>query len=290
VTIRGGGPEGLSTAMFRPTQILSGSPALALMFAVSGFLGFEAAAVYRDEARNPDKTIPRATYGALVVIGGFYALVAWAIVSAWGDKGSVERAQTDSATMLLDAGKRFLGTFGYEVMQYLLIGSIFACVLSFHNVIARYIFRLANTSAMPEVAGRSHPKHKSPYIASATQSVSAAVILGVCVLCGLDPIAQIFTWLVGIATIGVMLLMLGTCIAILMFFRHNKADQRVWNTRIAPALGCLGLGITTAITAKNLPLLMGGQTMAWVVVGLLLVTVGTGFAVAALRPHANTID
>ena len=289
VVIKGGGPEGFSTAMFQPHQILSGSPALALMFAVSGFLGFEAAAVYRDEARNPDRTIPRATYGALVVIGGFYALVAWAIVSAWGDKGVAGRAQTDSATMLLDAGRRFLGTFGYEIMQYLLIGSIFACILSFHNVIARYIFRLANTGAMPAKAGLSHPKHKSPYIASVSQSVSAAVILAVCVLCGLDPITQVFTWLVGIATIGVLLLMLGTCVAILAYFRKNKVDNRRWNTQIAPALGCLGLGTATAITAKNLPLLMGSTPLAWVVVGLLIVTVGIGFGVASARPHANSL-
>lgn len=288
VALRGGGPEGLSTAMFQPHQILSGSPALGLMFAVSGFLGFEAAAVYRDEARNPDKTIPRATYGALIVIGGFYALVAWAIISAWGDQGAVARAQTDSATMLLDAGRRFIGTAGYEVMQYLLIGSIFACILSFHNVIARYIFRLANTGAMPAKGGLSHPKHQSPYVASVAQSISAAVILGVCVLCGLDPITQVFTWLVGIATIGVIILMLGTCVAIVMFFRHNQVDTRRWNTQVAPLLGCLGLGVTTAITAKNLPLLMGSTTLGWIVVGLLILTIATGFVVAAARPHANT--
>jgi amino acid transporter len=288
VLVKGGGPEGLSTAAFHPHQILSGSPALGLMFAVAGFLGFEAAAVYRDEARNPDKTIPRATYGALAVIGGFYAFVAWAIISAWGDKGSATRAQTDSATMLLDAGKKFIGTVGYEAMQYLLIGSVFACILSFHNVIARYIFRLANTGAMPAKAGLSHPTHQSPHIASMSQSVTAAVLLAICVLCGLDPIAQVFTWLVGIATIGVILLMLCTCVAILMFFRKNKVDDRKWNTLIAPGLGCVGLGITTAITVKNLDLLMGSVTLGWVVVVLLIVTVVTGFVVAALRPQANT--
>jgi amino acid transporter len=110
------------------------------------------------------------------------------------------------------------------------------------------------------------------------------------VVFGLDPITQVFTWLVGIATIGVMLLMLGTCVAILMFFRHNKVDNRRWNTVIAPGLGCVGLGVTTAITAKNLPLLMGSATLGWIVVVLLVLTIGAGFLVAALRPRANTPD
>ena len=285
VVLKGGGPEGPSTAFLHPDQILSGSPALALMFAVSGFLGFEAAAVYRDEARDPDRTIPRATYGALAVIGCFYALIAWAIISAWGDTGVVERAQTSSATMLLDAAHTYIGTFGHEVMQYLLIGSVFAGVLSFHNVIARYIFSLANTHAMPAKAGMSHPKHGSPAVASMTQSISAAVVLGICAICGLDPIAQVFTWLVGVATIGVLILMLGTCIAVIAYFRRSKVDNRIWHTLIAPGLGCIGLGVTTAITAWNLPLLMGSKPLAVVVAVLLVITLAAGFLVATCAPR-----
>ncbi len=287
VVLRGGGPEGMSTATFDPTQILSGSPSLALMFAVSGFLGFEAAAVYRDEARNPEKTIPRATFGALAVIGLFYAFIAWAIISAWGDERSVDRAQSNSATMLLDAAQKFIGPVGYELMQYLLIGSVFACILSFHNVIARYIFSLANTGALPSAAGVSHPKNKSPHIASVTQSILSAIVLGIFVLCGLDPISQIFTWMVGIATIGVMILMFVTCIAVIVFFRHNKVDNRRWNTLIAPGLGCIGLGMTTAVTFYNLDLLMASTTLAAVVVVLLIATVTTGYVIAVRRPHVN---
>lgn len=288
VIIRGGGPEGMSTAMFQPSEIMSGSPALALLFAVSGYLGFEAAAVYRDEARDPERTIPRATYGALVVIGLFYAFIAWAIVTAWGDVGSVDRASENSATMLLDAAHTFLGPVGFELMQYLLIGSAFAAILSFHNVIARYIFSLANTGAMPAKAGESHPVHRSPHIASLSQSITAAVVLAIFVLFGLDPIAQIFTWLVGIATIGVMLLMVCTCVAIIVFFRRNDVDQRRWNTLIAPGIGCAGLGLTTVITFWNLPLLMGSKPLAYVVVVLLVLIVIGGFVVAWARPHANT--
>jgi hypothetical protein len=35
-----GGAHGISTVSFRPEVVLSGSPALALMFAMSGFFGF----------------------------------------------------------------------------------------------------------------------------------------------------------------------------------------------------------------------------------------------------------
>src|SRR5437764_10545211 len=49
----GGGPEGFSTALLKPSEIMSGSPGIGLMFAIAGFIGFEATALFRDEARDP---------------------------------------------------------------------------------------------------------------------------------------------------------------------------------------------------------------------------------------------
>ena len=43
-----------------------------------GFIGFEATAIFRDEAHDPHRTIPRATYVALIIIGVFYTLSCWA--------------------------------------------------------------------------------------------------------------------------------------------------------------------------------------------------------------------
>src|SRR3954463_2656857 len=42
---RGGGPEGLSSALVTPSDILSGAPGIGLMFAIAGFIGFEATAI-----------------------------------------------------------------------------------------------------------------------------------------------------------------------------------------------------------------------------------------------------
>src|SRR5207302_2514371 len=79
-----GGHHGFSSAPLHLAAITSGAPGIAIMFALAGFLGFESTVVFRDEARNPARTIPRATYIALALIGCFYALSSWALVSAWG--------------------------------------------------------------------------------------------------------------------------------------------------------------------------------------------------------------
>lgn len=55
------GVSGMDTTPFETAAITSGSPGLGIMFAIYSFIGFEATVVYREEARDPDRTIPRAT-------------------------------------------------------------------------------------------------------------------------------------------------------------------------------------------------------------------------------------
>jgi hypothetical protein len=70
---KGGGPEGLGAARsFSPSAALQGAPGVAVMFAVASMFGFEATAIYGEEAKEPKKTVPRATYLSVVVVTGFF--------------------------------------------------------------------------------------------------------------------------------------------------------------------------------------------------------------------------
>ncbi|MFI9629381.1 APC family permease [Streptomyces sp. NPDC052042] len=284
VTVRGGGDSGLSTALLQPSQITSGSPGIALMFAIASFLGFEATAVYRDEARDPDRTVPRATYLALLLVGSFYALSSWALVSAWGDQAAVKEANADPGNMLITAVERYLGSAGSHIVLFLLVSSIFAAILSFHNVAARYVFSLANTGALPIGGGSSHPRHGSPHTASLVQSGLSLVMLVIFVVVGMDPVTQIFSWLVGTATLGVLVLMCLTCLAVVVFFRRTRVERNVWATVVAPVLGLAGLLTCLILTLTNFPLLIGGSRGLAIGIEALLATffVG-GFVVAVVR-------
>ena len=289
--IGSGGADGLSTAVLHPGNFFSGAPGIALIFALAGYIGFEATAVFRDEARDPERTIPRATYVALLLIGGFYALSSWVMVSAWGDAGAVAAATDSPATMLTDTANHYLGAVAGDVVQIFLITSLFAALLSFHNVLARYIFSLGNTRALPERFGRSHIRHESPHLASVLQTVSALVLIVVSVLANLDPVAQVFTWFVGAASVGIVVLMTLTSAAVIVYFRRTRFDTRLWHTVIAPGLGFVGLAVLSVMTAVNLPLLVGGSAALAGVIGALLAGAFAGGAVLALlRPHAGRLD
>jgi amino acid transporter len=289
VIVRGGGDSGFSTAALRPSQFFTGAPGIALIFALAGYIGFEATAVFRDEARDPARTIPRATYIALILIGGFYALSSWAMVSAWGDQGAVALATDNPEGMITETARKYVGAVAGDLVQILLISSLFAALLAFHNVLSRYIFSLGNSSALPARCGRAHAKHSSPYIASVVQTVSALVLVVASALAGLDPVTEVFAWFVGLSSVGIIALMTLTSVAVLVYFRRSPVDRRPWNTLVAPGLGLIGLAVLLVMTIAKLPLLVGGSNTLAAIIGVLLIGVFLGgVAVAALRP--NTIE
>jgi amino acid transporter len=102
-------------------------------------------------------------------------------------------------------------------VNVLLISSLFACVLSFHNVIARYQYVLARKGLLPAPLGRVHGAHHSPGISSIVQTVTALVLLAAFAVLGLDPLVGVFGSMAGVATVGMVTLMLTTSIAVLVF-------------------------------------------------------------------------
>ena len=229
--------------------------------------------MFRDEARNPERTIPRATYLAVLIIGGFYALSCWALVLASGTTNVVGVAKATLAghgNMLLDTTQKYLGGVGQDLVNVLLISSLFACVLSFHNVIARYQFVLARKGLLPAPLGRVHGAHHSPGVSSIVQTATALVLLAAFAVLGLDPLVGVFGSMAGVATVGMVTLMLTTSIAVLVFFtrRPDLTRGRVWQTRIAPALACVALVGSLWLVLSNFTLVTGGSVAVSTVLAL----------------------
>lgn len=264
VMVANPGPAGITFASFDPAVFTGGTIGIAILFALTGFIGFESTAVFRDEARDPQRTIPRATYAAVIVIGAFYALTVWAFVVAIGpdDVGAVAQRTLDGeGNMLLDTTGDMLGNVGRDIVNVLLLTSLFACVLSFHNVIARYQFVLAGKGLLPARLAKVHDHHRAPSFSSVVQTVTATAIIAVLAVLGIDPLVGVFGSMAGIATVGMVTLMLTTSIAVLVFFlrEDNRASGRLWTTRIAPMLAVVGLLASLWLVLSNFTLVTGGS-------------------------------
>lgn len=292
VVMAKGGESGMSTGLVKPDVVMSGAPGLALLFAFLSFLGFEATAVFRDEAKDPDRTVPRATYIAVVLIGVFYVVSTWALISAFGDSRALDIAENDPGAMLPDATGQYLGTAAVHIVQVLFVTSLFACVLSFHNIVSRYTFTLANRQALPSFFADPHAQHGSPHRASGVETVVALVFIMGAAVIGLDPANQLYAWFAGATTVGFIILLLGTTLAVLTYFRAQKRAGTltlgVGRVLVAPGLALLGLLGVFALVLQNLSGLVGDSVP--IAIGVLAIIAAAfvgGVALASKRPDIS---
>ena len=281
-----GGDHGLDVASFLPENVFSGNFGTGVMFAIFGFIGFEATAAFRSEARDPDRTIPKATYIAVTIIAAFYAFSAWAAVVGLGSDKAVAAATEDPVTLIPNLAERYVGVVVHDIMQVLLMTSFLACVLTFHNVVGRYLFTLGRVGVLPHALATVHPKHSSPWVASAVTVGVSALLFIVFAIPGLDPVTQIYTWLSGAATLGVITLMALTSLAVIVFFQRHKGLASLWRTLIAPVLAFAGLLVALGLVITNFGFLIGVDWLA-VVFGIVLSLALIGGAIGALVMRAR---
>ena len=261
---KGGGPEGLGvTQSFSPGAALDGAPGVALMFAVASMIGFEATAIYGEEAREPRKTVPRATYLAVALVTGFFAFASWMLISSYGASKATDAAGKaleggDSTAFVFAPIADLFGTWVNDVLPILLATSLFAGILAFHNSANRYLFSLSRDGLLPRRLSTLNRRH-SPAVAGWVQTAIAVVLVVPFALAGKDPVLALFSWGSGVAVLGIMLLYLLTSLSVVVFFRRERLDTRPWNTLIAPALGALGMAGAIWLIMENFTTLIGGE-------------------------------
>ncbi|MET0453547.1 MAG: APC family permease [Mycobacterium sp.] len=249
-----------SLAPFAPSAVFAGALGVALMFAHASFIGFEGTAIYGEEAKDPKRTVPRATYASVIFMGVFYAVTAWLIVNAVGVDNVVGLTETEGGDLVFAVSDDILGRAGTEAFQVLVITSLFAAILTFHNNVSRYLFSLGRQGVLWSRLGQTHPTRKSPAIACYVQIAMVAVVVVIFAVLGLDPYTTLFTWWTGVGAAGIILLQTIASVAIFVFFRRSSVDKRPWNTFIAPLLGVAGLlpFLYFALTGMDVLLGAGG--------------------------------
>ncbi|URM96594.1 APC family permease [Actinomadura madurae] len=252
-----GGPAGLSWEPFSPAAVFSGALGIALVFAYTSFIGFEATVIYGEEARDPRRTVPKATYIALIGMGVFYSISAWLLTNSFRADSVVAEAGDDPESFAAKALRSQLGAISNDIMSVLIITSIFAAVLAFHNTLARYLFALGRQGLVWGRLGRTHRTRQSPHVACLAQAATATAVIGVFAVSGADPYGGLYVWATGLGAIGVIILQSVASVAVFVFFRRRSADKRVWHTVLAPALSMLGLLGLAAVSLSNFGLLIG---------------------------------
>jgi amino acid transporter len=256
-----GGTAPLNATPFTWASFTSGSVAIALLFNFASFIGFEATTIYSEEARDPERTVPRATYVAVLTIGVFYTVTTYLMVEGQGAAGLQEYLgglQPDPTAFLFTLGATYIGTALTTVMSLLFISSVFAALLAFHNAVARYLYALGREGLVPAQLGRTHTKHLSPHVGSLSQSILALVVVLIFVVTQQDPVLALFTWLTQLGTLAIIVLMALASIAVMAFFAPDRSlDRNLARTMIAPIVGGVTMTAVAIYAASQFGLLIG---------------------------------
>ncbi|MGW6271445.1 APC family permease [Streptomyces sp. NPDC055060] len=256
----GGGPRGFDLGTLSPEHLGGEGVGGMFVLAVGAFVGFEATAIYAEEAREPARTVPRATYIAVAFLALFYTVTVWAVISAYGsDRAQAVAAGEGGADMVFAATERFAGAWAADSMHVLVITSAFAATLAFHNGAARYFYALGREGLLPRRLGTVSATTRAPATAVVTQSALALAVVAVTLLSGADPYTVTFLWTNGSGILGVMLMQALAALAVYGFFRRERRGMPAWRVVAAPLTACAGLTVLIGLVCANLDLLTGAS-------------------------------
>lgn len=290
------GPDAYTLESFDPGVFFSGAPGLGIAFAFLCFIGFEATAIFGEEAKDPRKTVPRATFFAVIFVGVVYALTAWSVIAAMGGDEIVAMAQSDQAgNIFYTVVTTYLGPIAGHIFNFFFIMSAFACWLATHNMASRYLYAFGRAGMLPKALGRTHPKHKSPYIASIVQLVFGLAVVLICLVLGFDPYTQIGAIASAIAVVGIMTLELLVCASVIGYMRKHNSEEgyhySIFTTTIAPLLALVGLCYIAFLVISNFALLTGLDNMVLnIVFACLMWIIGIcGFIASVVKDKRGTL-
>jgi amino acid transporter len=276
-----GGAEGLSFHSFMPGNVLVPGTAAVLALAFAAFTGFESTVLYRREARDPARTIPRATYIAVCFLGLFYAFIVWTVIQAFGDERVVAAAGADPAGLFFTAITTYVGAWAADLMHVLIVTSILASLLAFHNAINRYGLALAEEGILPKAFTRVHPRHRSPYVVGIAQTALGAAVVLVFAAAGADPYKHLLIWANTPGLLGLLTLQLLAALAVPMFFRRIRHQEGVVRTVVAPVVAAVLLSAALVLVVTHIDLFTSASaTVNTVLVGIIPATFLVGLVLA----------
>ncbi len=291
------GKEGLSLHAFNPDTLTGAGVGTALCFCIAAFLGFEQAPVYAEETSRPHVLVPRVMFLAVAGVAVFFALSSWALTVATGPAAIVPTSQEQSAYLLFFLTEDRLGSTFTDVLHVLFVTGMFAAMLSFHNVVARYAFAMGREGLLPAAFGRTSGASGAPGTGSLLQTGIAVVLVLAFALTDdkpvgdpTAPVLHLFTWGGNIGALGVIVLMAIASLSVVVFFvRRGAAGAQAWRLATSAVAG-IALVIIAGYTVKDFDVLVGAypdSALRWVLPGVIGLALVVGLVQGAvLRARA----
>lgn len=288
---------GVSFHAFDPGTLSGAGLGTALCFCIASFVGFEQSPVYAEETSRPHLIVARVTFLAVGFTALFFAIGAWALSVAAGPDQVVALSQKQGTNLLFVLAQDRLGAGFADVLHVFYITGMFACLLSFHNVVARYAFAMGRERLLPSAFGRTNPNTGAPAYGSLLQTVVSLAVVALFAVTDdkpagdpTAPVLRLFTWSGQVGALGIIVLLATASAAVIAFFVRRGAARAQAPRIVCSALAAVALLVIMVITVRDFDILLGSSPdspLAWILPGVVGVTVvlGVGYGLFLRVAH-----
>ena len=278
------GPGGISVSVFNPSNIGVGTAfglsgfTLAIILAVQGLTGWEAAAPLAEETRDPKRNVPLSVILSILILGVFLVITYWGIITGFGVDNIKGIISSPDLPGLALARRLWGGGWWFILIAFM--SSTLAVTLATANVSTRMWYSMGRNGSFPRFFAKVHPGHKTPtnaIYAQLTLSLGVGLIAGR--IWGSDVAFFLLTGLVLVLGVAFVYLMANVGV-IAYYWRERRAEfSWIWHA-ILPVVSGLVLIYALAESfppfcpSNNCPVdpyakapLVAG---AWLVIGILI--------------------
>ena len=229
------------------------------------YIGFDAVSTSAQEARNPQRDMPRGILGSLAVCTILYVLVSAVMVGLVPYKAMLNEAAPLVVAIQAAAG-RAAGT-GWEtpmaIVQILVTVGALAGLSSVMVVMMlaqpRIFLSMSKDGLLPAWAGRLHPRYRTPHISTIVTGVVVAIAAG------LTPIGT----LGNLVSIGTLMAFVIVSLGIIVLRRTRPDLPRPFRMPLVPLLPILS-AVVSFVLMLSLPWSTWERLMIWMAIGVVV--------------------
>jgi amino acid transporter len=243
-------PEQFEWRVFSPAQLQGPGLGLSIVFVLLSLAGFESSAAYGEEARNPHRTIARATYLTLWLLGALFVVGTWVVIAASAND-TVQMSGADPGDLMTNIYTRYLGSWTGTAVSILVAITILGAALAFHNLAIRYLFSAGRSGFWPAALSHTHPTRRSPHIAVIVQLIVTVLLLLPFVVTGRSPLIDLLPAIGGYNALNMIVKMSLVSISVIVAKKAGTVSGSMYATLIAPVLATLGFMVAGYFILSN---------------------------------------
>lgn len=284
ILVRGGAPgTGIDLGTFSPSGV---EPAAILGGVVAAFLswaGFEACVSMGEETANPNRNIPRAIAGTLLVTGLLFVVVMFAQTIGFGTDPKGLQAFQNSANTLGDLGTTYVGKWFSVLIIFTATAGAFGCHMASAAASGRMLFAFGRDGLGPSALAGIDPRTGGPRLATGLIVVIAIAVNGICGATGWPPantgdpaIDTYFVFAIA-GSVCLMVCYLLVEVATIWFvrtphFRSVHSGVGLTTGLVLPALGALVIVVVLWFSVKDVPDRLASPLLGlyWCATGLVI--------------------